>query len=209
MNEEPILRKAYYSIGEVCDLTGLKPHVLRYWETQFEALRPTKNRAGNRVYRPREVELVLLVKHLLYEKKFTIDGARQNLRELRKGGELTEERHDVAGPELFQIMKEELLRLHELLTLPEPASPRSPLPPTGGAPAERTPDPSTSGRSGADRGDAARSDVERSTVDDHALPLDAGSRTPPQAPRSHPAPSPPTPSPDDPFPQLQLEVDDG
>jgi len=204
MNEEPILRKAYYSIGEVCDLTGLKPHVLRYWETQFEALRPTKNRAGNRVYRPREVELVLLVKHLLYEKKFTIDGARQNLRELRKSGELTEERHDVAGPELFQIMKEELLRLHELLSLPEPASPRSPLPPTGGDPAEGTPDPSTSGRSATNR-----SGVERGTLDDHALPPDAGSRLPPQAAPSHPPLSPSTPSPDDPFPQLQLEVDDG
>ena len=204
MNEEPILRKAYYSIGEVCDLTGLKPHVLRYWETQFEALRPTKNRAGNRVYRPREVELVLLVKHLLYEKKFTIDGARQNLRELRKGGELADERHEVAGPELFQIMKEELLSLHELLTLPEPGPPRSPLAPTGGAPAESISNRSTSGRGGANR-----SDVERGTDDDHALPPDAGSRTPPQAARSHPPLSPPTPSPDDPFPQLQLEVDDG
>ena len=56
--DEPIAKKAYYSIGEVCDLTGLKAHVLRYWETQFELLRPTKNRAGNRVFRPKEIELM-------------------------------------------------------------------------------------------------------------------------------------------------------
>ncbi len=117
--EEPVLRKAYYAMGEVCDLTGLKPHVLRYWETQFEALRPTKNRAGNRVYRPREVELILLVKHLLYERKFTIEGARQKLRELRQEGGLAEERHEVAIPELVQAVKEELHRLRTLLTLPE------------------------------------------------------------------------------------------
>ena len=85
---EPVARKAYYSIGDVCDVTGLKPHVLRYWETQFEMLHPTKNRAGNRVYRPKEIELVLLVKHLLYDQKYTIEGARQKLSEMRKAGEL-------------------------------------------------------------------------------------------------------------------------
>ena len=79
---ESIVKKAYYSIGDVCDLTGLKPHVLRYWETQFDVLRPTKNRAGNRVFRPKDVELILLVKNLLYEKKYTIEGANQKLLEL-------------------------------------------------------------------------------------------------------------------------------
>jgi DNA-binding transcriptional MerR regulator len=83
MMNEPIARKVYYSIGEVCDLTGLKPHVLRYWETQFEVLNPTKNRAGNRVYRSKDIELVLLVKHLLYEKKYTIEGANKRLAEMR------------------------------------------------------------------------------------------------------------------------------
>jgi DNA-binding transcriptional MerR regulator len=131
MNDEPILPKAYYSIGEVCDLTGLKPHVLRYWETQFTALSPTKNRAGNRVYRPREVELVLLVKNLLYEEKFTIEGARKRIREMRKGGGLAEERAEVAGPELFQVMKEELTRLRDVLDLerdldPDPGAGASP-----------------------------------------------------------------------------------
>ncbi|HSM59368.1 MAG TPA: MerR family transcriptional regulator [Longimicrobiales bacterium] len=117
---DPIARKAYYSIGEVCDLTGLKPHVLRYWETQFEVLNPTKNRAGNRVYRPKEVELILLVRHLLYEQKYTIEGARNRLQEMRKSGELEEERHEVVTPEFLAGMKAELVRLQQILTPGQP-----------------------------------------------------------------------------------------
>lgn len=116
--EGPVAPRQYYSIGEVCDLTGLKPHVLRYWETQFEVLNPTKNRAGNRVYRPKEVELVLLVKHLLYEKKFTIDGARQHLLELRREGGIEEERERVLEPSVLAELKDELERLREILTPP-------------------------------------------------------------------------------------------
>ena len=115
---EPIAKKAYYAIGEVCDLTGLKPHVLRYWETQFEVLNPTKNRAGNRVYRPKDVELILLVKHLLYEEKFTIEGARQRLLEMRRGGELEEERQVALEPGFVAVMKEELTALLHVLTVP-------------------------------------------------------------------------------------------
>lgn len=189
-DEPPILPKAYYSIGEVCDLTGLKPHVLRYWETQFETLRPTKNRAGNRVYRPREVELVLLVKHLLYEEKFTIDGARQRLRELRRGGDLVEERQEVAGPELFQVMKEELHRLRALLTLEPGDVPSARMADDGGA----GPDGSGPGNSETRRG------------------------SPPASPRGsdRPLASPTDPDPSggrssvevDPWPQLRLDVGD-
>jgi DNA-binding transcriptional MerR regulator len=78
----------FYSIGEVCALTELKPHVLRYWESQFRFLNPAKNRSGNRVYKGREVELIMLVKHLLYTEKFTIDGARQRVDQYRRTGEL-------------------------------------------------------------------------------------------------------------------------
>ncbi len=78
----------FYSIGEVCALTDLKPHVLRYWESQFRFLNPAKNRSGNRVYKAREVELIMLVKHLLYTEKFTIEGARQRIDHYRKSGEL-------------------------------------------------------------------------------------------------------------------------
>ena len=118
---EPIAKKVYYSIGEVCDITGLKPHVLRYWETQFEVLNPTKNRAGNRVFRPKDIELVLLVKNLLYEEKYTIEGARQRLLELRQAGELAEERQTILDPEVLSSMKEELLGLRELFTAPPSA----------------------------------------------------------------------------------------
>jgi DNA-binding transcriptional MerR regulator len=119
---EPIAKKVYYSIGEVCDLTGLKPHVLRYWESQFEVLNPTKNRAGNRVYRSKDIELVLLVKHLLYEQKYTIEGANQRLLEMRRDGELKEERQDVVGPEFLSGMRNELEALRDVLT---PGSPES------------------------------------------------------------------------------------
>ena len=115
---EPIAKKAYYAIGEVCDLTGLKDHVLRYWETQFDVLNPTKNRAGNRVYRPKEVELILLVKHLLYEEKYTIEGARKKLLEMRKSGELAEERQDILEPEVLAGMKAERRDLLDVLTPP-------------------------------------------------------------------------------------------
>ena len=116
--DEPIAKKAYYSIGEVCDLTGLKAHVLRYWETQFEPLRPTKNRAGNRVFRAKEIELILLVKHLLYDKKFTIDGARQRLLDMRKGGEVLAVRRDMVDREFLAGMKQELKQVKEVLAGP-------------------------------------------------------------------------------------------
>ena len=116
--DEPIAKKAYYSIGEVCDLTALKPHVLRYWETQFELLHPTKNRAGNRVYRPKEIELILLVKHLLYERKFTIDGARQRLLDMRKTGEIAEGGKDSVSKDFLEGMKQELLQVKEVLAAP-------------------------------------------------------------------------------------------
>ena len=120
---EPIVKKAYYSIGEVCDLTGLKPHVLRYWETQFDILQPSKNRAGNRVYRPKDVELILLVKNLLYEQKYTIEGANQKLLGLRKEGDLEEEQQEVLGPEFLASMKREL---QDLLTILRPPPSRAP-----------------------------------------------------------------------------------
>ena len=81
---EPV--QEFFSIGDVCALTELKPHVLRYWESQFKFLSPAKNRSGNRVYQRREVELILLVKHLLYTEKYTIDGARKKVEEQRRVG---------------------------------------------------------------------------------------------------------------------------
>lgn len=115
---QQVAKKVYYSIGEVCDLSGLKPHVLRYWETQFDVLNPTKNRAGNRVYRSRDVEVVLLVKNLLYDEKYTIEGANQKLVDMRRQGELQSEGRGVVVPEFLSGIKQELEELRDLLTPP-------------------------------------------------------------------------------------------
>jgi DNA-binding transcriptional MerR regulator len=77
----PIPDKAYFRIGEVARILGVKPYVLRYWESEFKAIRPQKSRSQQRLYRRRDVELLLRIKRLLYEEKFTIAGARRKLRE--------------------------------------------------------------------------------------------------------------------------------
>lgn len=69
------IKKLYYSIGEVSKLTELKPYVLRYWETEFKQLAPPKNRAGNRTYRQKDIDIIIQIKDLLYNRKFTIKGA--------------------------------------------------------------------------------------------------------------------------------------
>ena len=74
--------KIYYRIGEVSELTGVKAHVLRYWETEFRWMAPPKSRSKQRLYRKRDIELVWLLKKLLWEKRFTIAGARQRIQEL-------------------------------------------------------------------------------------------------------------------------------
>ena len=74
--------KLYYSISEVCGITGLKPHVLRYWETAFPILKPSKNQSGNRTYKREDIELIKLISTLLYEERYTIDGARQKIDEM-------------------------------------------------------------------------------------------------------------------------------
>ena len=76
----PAIKKLYYSIGEVSEITELKAYVLRYWETEFSQLKPPKNRAGNRTYRQKDIEVILKIKDLLYSKKYTIDGARNFLK---------------------------------------------------------------------------------------------------------------------------------
>ena len=116
LSSEAIAKKVYYSIGEVCDITGLKPHVLRYWETQFEVLSPTKNRAGNRVYRTKEIEIVFLVKQLLYEEKYTIEGANKKLVTMRREGELESARRSVVNPHFLEGLKLELEELRKILT---------------------------------------------------------------------------------------------
>ena len=79
------IKKMYYSISEVSDITGLKQYVLRYWETEFSQLKPSKNQAGNRIYRSNDIEIILDIKSLLYDRKFTIKGAKQHLKEPTDG----------------------------------------------------------------------------------------------------------------------------
>lgn len=91
------IKKLYYSISEVSRMTGLKAHVLRYWETEFPQLQPKKNRAGNRIYTLRDIEVVERIQHLLKEEKYTIEGARQALDRERGDGE------DVPRAELLRL----------------------------------------------------------------------------------------------------------
>jgi DNA-binding transcriptional MerR regulator len=77
-----IPEKPYFKIGETARLCGVKPYVLRYWETEFRTLKPQKTRSQQRLYRKKDVELLLRIRHLLYEERFTIEGARARLREL-------------------------------------------------------------------------------------------------------------------------------
>lgn len=113
MGFNPIAKKEYYSIGEVCRITGLKPHVLRYWETQFKGLVPVKNRAGNRAYRRREIEMIQLVKELLYEKKYTIEGARRRLEDLKRsaGSKLESELEEAKVKDTFETLADDLAGL--------------------------------------------------------------------------------------------------
>jgi DNA-binding transcriptional MerR regulator len=84
-----IPEKIYFKIGEVCDIVGVQPHVLRYWETEFSILSPQKNRSGQRSYRRRDVEIALRIKELLYEDLYTIAGARKKLQsEVREASRL-------------------------------------------------------------------------------------------------------------------------
>ena len=84
-----IPEKLFFKIGEVCELAGVQAHVLRYWESEFPMLAPQKNRAGQRVYRKRDVEIALRIKELLYDDQYTIAGAKKRLaNDLRAGGKL-------------------------------------------------------------------------------------------------------------------------
>jgi DNA-binding transcriptional MerR regulator len=111
---EPV--QEFFSIGEVCSMTDLKPHVLRYWESQFRFLSPAKNRSGNRVYQRREVEMIMLVKHLLYEEKYTIEGARQKIDAQRKGGRIKGVARQALKVETLESLERDLEGLLGILT---------------------------------------------------------------------------------------------
>lgn len=114
---QTIPQKLYYKIGEVGEITGVPAHVLRFWEKQFPQLAPNKTRSGHRLYKKKDILLVLRIKDLLYAKRFTIKGAREHLASsLPEGPALS------AGPpgEMLGRLREGLLRIHERLSRPNP-----------------------------------------------------------------------------------------
>jgi DNA-binding transcriptional MerR regulator len=123
---EPVLQstdpvipdKLYFRIGEVAGLLAVEPYVLRYWETEFPSLAPKKSGTGHRLYRRKDVELLLKIKHLLYEKRFTIEGARQSL--LSDGKAAKPKTADLRQADLFAAdhlagIRAELLSILQIL----------------------------------------------------------------------------------------------
>jgi len=124
-SEADLETRPYRSISEVSELVGVKAHVLRYWETQFSMLRPRKNRAGNRMYRPEEVRMLLRIKELLYQRRFTIAGARRRLLDERKEGAPQVEMGFAEADQklVLQEVRQELKRLLDRLRASDPAAP--------------------------------------------------------------------------------------
>jgi DNA-binding transcriptional MerR regulator len=125
ITEFEIPNKLYFRIGEVAKLAGIKPYVLRFWETEFPGLGPKKSGTGHRLYRRKDVELVLEIKRLLYEKRYTIEGARKTLtgrskKEVTKVARKPQEQGQLFGgnPALFQELRRELTEIVALLSEP-------------------------------------------------------------------------------------------
>jgi DNA-binding transcriptional MerR regulator len=115
-----IPEKLFFKIGEVCDITGIQAHVLRYWESEFPMLAPQKNRAGQRTYRKRDVEMVLRIKELLYEDQYTIAGAKKKLTS------------DIRGTSKFKVVTPEMSAAHaaeQQHSQPPALAPSAPAPP--------------------------------------------------------------------------------
>ncbi len=114
--KKPPEGKVYYSITEIAEQTTVKPHVLRYWESEFPCLSPKKNRAGNRVYQAKDIKMIYLIKQLLYEEGFTIAGAKKRL---GKKGALTgssrKTSSDPAQGNLVDTLRTDLRKLLKIL----------------------------------------------------------------------------------------------
>ena len=108
--EKKAIKRLYYSISEVSRIIGLKQYVLRYWETEFQELKPAKNCAGNRIYRKSDIRLIFVIKRLLYQDKYTIEGARQRLRQMRseKDPDLQLSLLELKRDDLFDEIKDDL-----------------------------------------------------------------------------------------------------
>lgn len=109
--------KLYYTIGEVAQVTGVRPHVLRYWESEFKLLKPRKNNAGRRAYTAREIRLVFAVKKLLYEDRYTLEGAKKRMLELRRSGtgQLGLPFDELLAKDILGAVRQELRELLDIL----------------------------------------------------------------------------------------------
>ena len=115
-------KRRYYSISNVAEMTGLKTHILRFWEGEFSMLRPRKNRAGNRTYTERDIKIVGLIKKLLYEEKYTIHGAKKRLKEDREqiniqlslSLDAVSKKSEMGKPEINEI-RSDLLKVIEMV----------------------------------------------------------------------------------------------
>lgn len=111
--------KLYYKIGEISRMTGLKPHVLRYWESEFRWMSPAKSRSKQRLYRKRDIEIIELIKRLLYEERYTIAGARKKLQELGVSRALDASQLDLAldadPRRQLRRIRDELREIRDLL----------------------------------------------------------------------------------------------
>jgi DNA-binding transcriptional MerR regulator len=108
-----IPEKRYFRIGEVSGLTGIEPYVLRYWETEFPKIKPARSRSGQRLYKRRDIETILQIKDLLYQKKFTIAGAKKHLQKQRKPSPAAD---DDTQRRMLEHVRAELLAIRDLLS---------------------------------------------------------------------------------------------
>lgn len=104
------IKKLYYSISEVSKITDLEQYVLRYWESEFELLKPAKNRAGNRIYTNRDIKLILYIKKLLRDERYTIEGAKQVLKTYTPDTDSGEQLELIDAPKPHPKIKDEQLR---------------------------------------------------------------------------------------------------
>ena len=111
------MKKYYYTIGEVSNLLELKPYILRYWEKEFTQLKPSKKLGGNRRYNPDDIELLKKIKYMLYSQKYTIDGVRKKLKEIKSQGNQFEFDFDSEKNEKKRMILSELRELKKLLSL--------------------------------------------------------------------------------------------
>lgn len=120
--------RLYFRIGDVAELIGVKPYVLRYWESEFPMINPQKSSSGQRVYRRSDVETVLMIKHLLYEERYSVEGAKKRIKELRKEGELKEYKEETVAAAVATEAEEEVVIELEIPPLPVQVAEPQPLP---------------------------------------------------------------------------------